>query len=84
MTDQQLIIRGCVAEYDRVIYELCKIFRQDNYYSKSTIRNKPEAEKLITDLRCYAETLEEVTKIYHNLCPSPNQPSQTAASEDVT
>ena len=79
MTDNELILKGCTAEYNQIIYRLCRRFQADSAYSKANIRDKPETEKLTADLRNCVEILEEVTNKYHALCPPPHPQSPTAA-----
>lgn len=78
MTDNDLILKGCVAEYNQVIYRLCCRFQADSAYIKANIRNKQETEILIADLRGYIAALEEVTNKYHSLCPPLHPQSPTA------
>lgn len=82
MTDKQYIMVGCATEWERTLGDLRKIADVDTY--RPPIRDKAAAEKLINTLIRHLETLKESFTLYHNLCPSPNQPSQTAASKDVT
>lgn len=78
MTDNDLILKGCVVEWNSAIYKLCRRFQENSNYA-ANIKDKNEAEKLISFLKLSADNLEEVLARYHELCPPPHPQSQTAA-----
>lgn len=78
MTDTELILKGCIAEWNSAIYKLCRRFQDSSNYA-ANIRDKNEADKLICFLKLSADNLEEVLTRYHTLCPPPHPQSQTAA-----
>ena len=77
MTDNDLILKGCAAEWNATIYKLCRRFQDNNNYA-ANIRDKNEADKLIIFLKLSADSLEEVLTRYHELCPPPHPQSPTA------
>lgn len=81
MTDTDLILKGCVANWNDGIQILSRkaapgLFDKPNY--APNIRNLKAAQQFIDTIKKLTNDLEEVLDRYHELCPPPHPQSPTA------